>query len=492
MEVIYWLAKSKVDDQYVSPPRSIWTIWNYLKRIGFRSTVNKIKSRLHEGKRNSKYCGVGFGRILATGSDAISEVGEEVVFFAPIFNPDWKCVCIDEGFTISADRVKNEVSVQVSKSVTLPNSLFSFAGISQFSGVEYAHADVQSQLLDFASKQTMPVQPSVTEAGDVFSITKWSLNDHKGLAHNVNGSVLFGLGNYAKTILLPNLSSKMELRRVHEIDPDQLSYLNDRDDLTLTTSATPLDDTKFKAWFIAGYHHTHTDLAIAAIEQGAVPVIEKPLATTRSQLNAFSASLEMHKDARFFICFHKRYSDLNHLVTRDIDCQDDRGIDMHCIVHEIPLPSGHWYNWPSSGSRLISNGCHWIDYFLQLNNNEEVLEQKVWSARGTDVVVNLRLRNDAYFSMVLTDNGSSRVGVRDHVELRQGDVTIKMVDSSHYVAENSKRVIRKTTVNPLKAYKKMYGTILSAIENGGAGDSFRSLQSTLVTIELEEELQRRI
>ena len=82
----------------------------------------------------------------------------------------------------------------------------------------------------------------------------------------------------------------------------------------------------------------------------------------------------------------------------------------------LPLPKLHWYSWPNSGSRLLSNGCHWIDYFLFLNAFSPVTNYSLKVAKNGDSNVFVELENKAVFTMVLTDLGSSRLGVREHIK----------------------------------------------------------------------------
>ena len=86
------------------------------------------------------------------------------------------------------------------------------------------------------------------------------------------------------------------------------------------------------------------------------------------------------------------------------------------------------------------------------------------------------LENGAVFSMVLTERGSERLGVRDHIELRSRDVTVRMTDGGTYHAENSQRVLRKARVNKTDSYRDMYAAIASAIASGAPGDSLKSVE----------------
>ncbi len=98
------------------------------------------------------------------------------------------------------------------------------------------------------------------------------------------------------------------------------------------------------------------------------------------------------------------------------------------------------------------------------------------------------LENGASFSMTLTEIGSERLGVRDCVELRAGNVTIRTVDSTNYEAESTSRILRRARVNPSKAYEHMYQNISHTIVTRRPGDPITSLRSTELTLILEDEL----
>ena len=310
---------------------------------------------------------------------------------------------------------------------------------------------------------------------------------------SANGStrpqaVLFGLGNYAKTQIVPNVKKYIDIRRIHEVDPDQLSSMRRSKNQDITTAATHLGDRKFDVWFIAGYHHTHTELAIEALKNGGIPVIEKPICTEIEQLSTLKKQLSENADLKFFSCFQKRYGKLNQWAFEDLNV-GMTGVDMHCVVYEIPLPKLHWYNWYNSGSRLISNGCHWIDYFFFVNSYCPVRNLRVDRVRGNELSVQIWLENEAYFSMNITENGSKRVGVRENIELRQGDLLVRILDAEYYHSENSRSIVRRGRVEPTSAHSAMYKEITQKIYNQMPGDSIDSLYSTEITLLLEKELK---
>ena len=94
--------------------------------------------------------------------------------------------------------------------------------------------------------------------------------------------------------------------------------------------------------------------------------------------------------------------------------------------------------------------------------------------------------------MTLTDQGTRRIGVQDYIELRANQVTVKMVNSSTYLAENDQRILRRRKYPKIKNYNLMYRRIASQIEQDDKGDSLDSvLTSCGLILELEDELQRQ-
>jgi predicted dehydrogenase len=482
-----WIFTRPITNQYIVYPRSFWLVWNYLRKIGVRSVINKLRSRFTEVERNKKVYGLGYGKILSApdGSGFFKDCN--VLFFAPNHNPGWKVIGLHYAFVLSVnDFSENEGGGQMQSvlSYECPAELLDYIGWSRYSGFSLDIDLVKSVLLKLRSEYSKLLPRSLGAPPNNFVV-----RDHINIDSIPTGkpsAVLFGLGNYAKTTIIPNISDYLSLQRVHEIDPDQFAFFGRKKNLSLDACPEGRPGLCFDAWFIAGFHHTHTDLAISALKQSAYAVIEKPLSTTKSQYLRFMQALNETPDSRFFLCFHKRYSELHNYAKEDLEVSSGSPVDMHCVVYEIPLPSLHWYNWPNSGSRLISNGCHWLDYFMFINDYCDVEDYRKWQPRGADVVVQVKLINGAYFSMTLTDTGSQRLGVRDYIELRHRGVTITMIDSARYSAENRHRVFRKEKVNPLNAYKRMYRKISSEIVCSGKGDDLISLRSSELTLLLEE------
>jgi predicted dehydrogenase len=301
-------------------------------------------------------------------------------------------------------------------------------------------------------------------------------------------AALFGLGNYAKTIVLPNVRRHLLVECVHEIDPTQIGRCPDGAVPRYDSSPQLREDERYDAVFVAGFHHGHADLAVDALRRGAAAVIEKPLATTSQQLHRLLHAMRTH-DGRVFACFQRRFSPFNRWIHTDLGIPPGAPISYHATVFEVPLPLAHWYRWRSSASRLVSNGCHWIDHFLFLNDFGAVHRQHVFAASDGTLNVSMELQNGALFTMVLTDRGADRIGVQDHVELRCSEATATITNASSYRAERRSRILRSVRCDKMASYRLMYDSIARAIAVRSPGDSVLSVErSTHAVLNLEQVL----
>ncbi len=488
---------------YFVRPRSARLLWNYLQEVGFVEVWRKVVSRMQEKYRNEKFVSFGIGEIVQVPSGGTHAIGEAVAFIAPGFPACIERIVLPEDFFIGlpigvSESPRDDVIRYLS--ACDPPSLRGdwwkkLRGWTAYSGYEL-HEWERSELakclgelvakVDWSSARLLSTRPPT----QVREKTEYKPTERRGASHKRRKrGVLFGYGHYAKTNILPNIHRQIEVAKIHEVDPTQIPPIS-HGSPGWDTGPIPRDDSDYEVYLIAGYHHTHAPLAVAALAVDAYAVVEKPLAVDANQLTELLAALGT-SNGGYFGCFHKRYSPLNDYAITDLRQSVEAPIDYHCIVYEVPLPDLHWYRWPNSKSRLISNGCHWIDHFLYLNGYDEVESMDLDQSPSGTLNCSVTLRNGAYFTMALTDKGSERIGLQEYVELRAGDVTARMINNSSYLAENSSRVLRRFRVNKMVTYKLMYKAIAERIARGEQGDTAQSIRvSTKLILDLEDRLEQ--
>ncbi len=488
IEVHLWCNLSPLNDLYFRPQGGWRLLWNYTREFGVRQVVRKSLSRVKERSRNQKFLAVGAGQVMESSDDRFP-LGAWAVFIATM-HP--KCM---ERIVVSGDLLR-----KMDSPLDLPDG--------EIALLEGAATPGITELGGWNPESGIPLPPSllsqalqeadeIVRRANLSGVSRLSVSPSSSLLERTPSppartgrlsAVLFGYGHYAKTNILPNLGDKITVAAVHEVDPTQLGAVSA---LPFATDSSPIlrAEERYDVCFLAGYHHTHAPLATEAIKRGMVAVSEKPLATTTHDLEELLRALK--NGGKFYAGFHKRYSELNPVALKFLR----RGanavpISYHCIVHEVPLPARHWYTWPNSKSRVVSNGCHWMDHWMFLNDYSPVARHTATRLASGDVVVAAQAVNGAGFVMTLTDLGSSRIGVEDTVELRTPDVTVRIFNGASLVAEDSTRVLARVRVNRTASYARMYQQIAHNIASGAPGDSIESIErSTRFVLDVEASLE---
>lgn len=495
VQVRVWMNICPVSGIYVERSKSIRLVWGFIREIGIRSVIQKIRSRLKESLRNKRFVSVGLGRVAEGSICSEYPVGTPVLFIAPchprcverIVVPRKLVRGIDESLMWEWERHCGIAYVEARDAVICDEEL---RGWHFMSGLPISEENVDFlvresiRFLGFCKRKNTRIHALHIPT----AISERSSAPQPFPSERCLQAVLFGLGNYAKSIILASKPPGVKFECVHEIDPTQIGN-STRAPWIVDTSPLPRRDEKYDIYFIAGYHHTHSDLAIAALEAGAYAVVEKPLVTTEEQLERLLAVLRKYPD-KLFTCFHMRYNPLFALAKRDLAVKIGEPIHYYCTVFEERLPERHWYTWPNSGSHLISNGCHWVDHFLWMNGYATPNRCHVWKCGNGDTQVSAELENGAVFGMHLTHSGSQRIGVQDHVELRANGRTVTVDHGSKYLAQGPSSIIRKKTGNRLTAYRTMYKEICKKIVAGEPGDSYESvIRTNRLVLTMEEMWQ---
>ncbi len=495
LQVLAFKNLEKLENVYFVRQKSLKTLYNYTKKFGFKAVARKAISRLKESLRNEKYISCGIGKIIETDLKQKFKTNQTVAFLAPFTPALVERIVLPEELIFPIDF---NTSFLKEKSILYLESPSAQEWYQQIKAwTIYSGKDLKSFDLGYISqKTTQEIKNSSWQSAKNFPASQSNIQEFKGTLPNnsKNNAVVFGWGHYAKTNIFPNIKP-LKIVSVHEIDPFQIAPFKKSQINYWDTAPLPRDTEKekYNTYFIASFHHTHTPLAITAFKQNANAVVEKPITTTKKQLEDLLAALKNSK-GQLFSAFHKRYSPLNKFIFKDLKNSETTPINYHAIVYEVPLPNFHWYRWPNSQSSLVTNGCHWIDQFLFLNNFSKPKKYGVsLSSDKSTINAWAELENGAFFTMALTDKGSEYIGVRDYVELRTKNKTAKIIDDSIYIAEDKSGIVRKKKINKMKNYKTMYKTIAKKITTGQKGDSLKSLEvSSGLILELEEKLKSMI
>ncbi len=496
IQVLAWKNLEKLENVYHTRPKSVRLLINYFPVVGPYGLFTKTWSRLREERRNEKYVSCGIGKIIKSPDNQCFSEGELVGFAAPLHPALVERVVLPKEFIFKIDKSDmpempaNAILYSSLQKNGSQNNIWwkDIRGWSIYSGIEIPE-ETRGNLADGLKKEIKNNEWSKSQqidAQDTSPVTEIKDQIRKIDSKKKSG-VLFGYGNYAKINIIPYSRPFVDIQSVHEIDPTQISL--ERGVKKWDSAPFPRKDEKYDVYFVASYNHTHVPITLHALRQGAYVVVEKPVVMDYNELNELEKALK-ESGRRLFIGFHKRYGKFNEMALKDLGVQYGDPISYHSIVYELIQPEFFWYNWPVSRSTFFANGCHQIDHFLHLNNFSKPKDFDIRLAQDDSIEVWIELENGAFFTTTFSEKGSSRVGPRDHVELKVPGRDVRITDSIKYMSEDSHKIFRKKRIFKTHSYRDMYRSIGKKIANNEDGDSIESiLISAKIMLDFEEKLQ---
>jgi predicted dehydrogenase/threonine dehydrogenase-like Zn-dependent dehydrogenase len=219
-----------------------------------------------------------------------------------------------------------------------------------------------------------------------------------------------GAGNYATSMLLPNLRGSSGVELVSVATTRALSGLNAQRKFgfgTISTDvASVLDDDTLDAVFVVTRHHSHAAFVCQALERGLTVFVEKPLALTEEQLAAVLATVEKTGNNRVMVGFNRRFAPLF------TDLQERLGrpnspVSARYLVNAGRLDAASWYlNEELEGSRFAGEGGHFIDTLSALVGHQPVEVHALGA--GGNVHTTLRFADNSVATISYVTDGSPR------------------------------------------------------------------------------------
>jgi predicted dehydrogenase/threonine dehydrogenase-like Zn-dependent dehydrogenase len=221
-----------------------------------------------------------------------------------------------------------------------------------------------------------------------------------------------GAGNYASSMLLPNLARLDKAFLSHVATTRSLSAVNAQRRFGFATASTDaeavFEDGSLDAIFIVTRHHSHADMVCRALEAGKAVFVEKPLALTRDEVDRIAEVIANTGNDRLMVGFNRRFAPLLTRMRSHFGLADSSSVTRY-LVNAGPLAADSWYrNDALEGSRFVGEGGHFID---TLSWWAASLPDEVYAVKGPekdDVQVTIRFQNGSNGSITYVTAGNSR------------------------------------------------------------------------------------
>lgn len=177
---------------------------------------------------------------------------------------------------------------------------------------------------------------------------------------------VIGAGNYAKSMILPNLAGLPDLSfeaicTAHGMNAEALGRRYGFRRAT-TDAAEVLADPNINAVAIATRHDSHARYVCAALQAGKHAYVEKPLAMNDEQLNLVLDALAARgaDGPTLWVGYNRRFAPLSQRALTHMQGVPLRQVT--CTVRSAGVPADSWYqDLAQGGGILFGDVCHFID-----------------------------------------------------------------------------------------------------------------------------------
>lgn len=261
------------------------------------------------------------------------------------------------------------------------------------------------------------------------------------------GVAFIGLGNYAKSVLLPAFQKAGGIKLTTVVTATGISAGHAGEKHGFATIATDpqvaLADPATDITVIATRHDTHASLAADALSAGKHVFCEKPLAMDAESLGTVLAAADT-APGLLTVGFNRRFAPL--LVEAKAALEPRSGpLVMLYRVNAGEVPRESWVQGHEGGGRIIGEICHFIDAMTFLCGSRPI-EASAVAARGHEDAVSILLRfaDGSSGTIVYSSLGDPAVA-KEYVEVFARGCVVQLDDFRRLTVTRSgrARIIKK-------------------------------------------------
>lgn len=243
---------------------------------------------------------------------------------------------------------------------------------------------------------------------------------------------IIGAGNYAASMILPELKADARVELAHVVTSTGLSAAGTATRFGISAHGTDVNaifaDASIQAVIIATRHSTHAALVAEALTAGKAVFVEKPLAIDDSGLALVRKA--MRPASRLMVGFNRRHSPALRKIMGLT-----RGLGPLQMVYRVqagPLPADAWQWLPEEGGRFVGEAGHFFDVFQYLSNSKplHMTAARLHPARATAahhscISATVTYRNGSVATLLYNTLGGSRIP-KEYLEVHGGGTSIAL------------------------------------------------------------------
>ena len=314
--------------------------------------------------------------------------------------------------------------------------------------------------------------------------------------HNDKVNVgLIGAGNFAKSVLLPNLSKVggyelVGLCTATGVSAEGTGKKYDFKYIT-TNNDEIFKNNEINSVFVTTRHNYHAGMVIQAIENGKHCYVEKPLCIHEEELE--NISKVYNGNSILQIGFNRRFSPMIEKMKSKLNGQ----VSINYRINAGVIPKDVWIqDREIGGGRIIGEVCHFIDTCSYLAGSNVVSvfasaiqkdDQSIPDEDNVNIILNYGNGSTATIGYYAYGDSSMP---KEYIEAFSNGVSITMNDFREMHIYSGGKNEKVKSANQDKGFVNEFKAFEAAVKNGKAAIPFESLYNTTsVTFKILESLR---
>lgn len=276
-----------------------------------------------------------------------------------------------------------------------------------------------------------------------------------------------GLGNYARSVLLPAVRkvAGADLRTVVTATGLTAHHVAAKYGFAAaaTDSAVVLDDPGINIVFVATRHDTHAAYAAAALRAGKSVFCEKPMALGREEL-AEVAAAAADSPGILTVGFNRRFAPLVDEMREALRARTGPLL-MAYRVNAGSVAPDSWIRGQAGGGRILGEVCHFVDLMSHLCASSPV-EAYAIAGGGQEDAVSIQIRfADGSAGSILYSSLGDPAAPKEHLDVFAAGTVLHLSDFVRLdiFAGGRRRVVKQRQD---KGQSRLVAAFLDAVKTG--------------------------
>ena len=289
------------------------------------------------------------------------------------------------------------------------------------------------------------------------------------------GIGMIGAGNYASSMLLPNLAKIKEVHFKEVSTATSLSSANAARkfgfERTSTDYRSVLSASDINTIMIATRHTSHASMVAEALHSKKVVYVEKPLAIDLDGAKLVYRAISESGNQNLMVGFNRRFSPIIKALI-DVMCSEAGPYTINYRVHAGQLDGSSWYLDANEGSRFVGEAGHFFDIFSAITNSRplSVLARSIRPKNITqddldNISVLVNYSDGSIANLTYLTQGGIKVP-KEYLEVFGGGTTAQLNNFKELIiySGNNRHVHKSKDLN--KGQFEMMNKFVSNILNG--------------------------